>query len=317
MATDIVMTDKNTMLIGNTGFVGSNLAESYAFTNMYHSKNIKDAYGKNPDLLVYAGLRAEKFLANKDPQADLETIKEAIYNIEQIAPKQLVLISTVDVYKNPVNVEEDSIIDTKDLHAYGANRYYLEQWVSKTYENALIVRLPGLYGKNLKKNFLFDYIKRIPSMLSPEKYEELSKVSTIIPQNYTLQGNGFYKYNECMENNSLLKEEFLKLGFSALNFTDSRGRFQFYNLSNLWNHIQIALKENISILNIATAPLTVREIFYKLEQKDFINEVATTIPNYDFRTKYAAMFGGSDGYLFTADEVLDDIEKFIKEQIGE
>ena len=27
-----------------------------------------------------------------------------------------------------------------------------------------------------------------------------------------------------------LKEVFLNIGFSALNFTDNRGRFQFYNL---------------------------------------------------------------------------------------
>ena len=48
-------------LVGYTGFVGSNIYTSGEFDAVYNSKNIEEAFGTKPDLLVYAGLRAEKF----------------------------------------------------------------------------------------------------------------------------------------------------------------------------------------------------------------------------------------------------------------
>ena len=42
------------------------------------------------------------------------------------------------------------------------------------YPDALIIRLPGLYGLNIKKNFIYDYMNVIPFMLKQEKFEELS-----------------------------------------------------------------------------------------------------------------------------------------------
>ena len=55
------------ILVGHTGFVGSNLLESNAFDLCFNSKNITESFGLNPDVLVYSGVRAEKFLANKEP----------------------------------------------------------------------------------------------------------------------------------------------------------------------------------------------------------------------------------------------------------
>ena len=106
-------------LVGYTGFVGSNIYAAGDFDAVYNSKNIEDAYGTRPDLLVYAGLRAEKYLANHAPEQDMELIRQAEYNIEKIEPKKLVLISTVDVLKDPQGADENAVIDTEELHAYG------------------------------------------------------------------------------------------------------------------------------------------------------------------------------------------------------
>ena len=145
-------------LVGYTGFVGSNIYEAAGdkIDAVYNSKNIEEAFGTNPDLLIYAGLRAEKYLANNDPAKDMELILQAEDNITRINPKKLVLISTIDVFKNPKNVDENSEIDTENLHAYGFNRYQLELWVREKYPDTLIIRLPGLFGKNIKKNFIYD-----------------------------------------------------------------------------------------------------------------------------------------------------------------
>lgn len=302
------------ILVGYTGFVGSNLNLQRKFDKTFNSKNIENAFGTNPDLCVYAGVRAEKFLANKDPEKDLETIKDTIENIKKINPKKLVLISTIDVYKNPVKVDENSVIDTENLHAYGLNRYYLENWVAENIEDYHIIRLPGLFGRNLKKNFIYDLINLIPSMLNEAKYKELAEKSELISKHYISQENGFYKCAyKTEEERQLLKEAFDNIGFSALNFTDSRGVFQFYNLAYLWSHIEIAIKNNIRLLNLAVEPVSVSEIYKKVRGTDFINEVASVIPKYDFNTIYANNFGGKNGYIFDKQQSINDIYNFVKD----
>jgi hypothetical protein len=89
------------ILVGYTGFVGSNLITQCRFDKLYNSKNIFEAYNTNPDLCIYAGIRAEKYLANTNSEKDYELVLEAIGNIKKINPKRLVLISTIDVYKIP------------------------------------------------------------------------------------------------------------------------------------------------------------------------------------------------------------------------
>ena len=302
------------ILVGHTGFVGSNLLENTAFDLCFNSKNISESFGLNPDVLLYSGIRAEKFLANKEPENDFNIILNAIENIKKINPKQIVLISTVDVYPNPISVDENTEIDIEEVQPYGKNRLYLENWVASNFDDYLIVRLPGLFGKNIKKNFIFDLISVIPSMLNEAKYQELVSNSWIV-NNYTLQENGFYKLNN-IENSErkILKQQFLDVGFSALNFTDSRGRFQFYNLQHLWNDIQIAQKNNVKKLNLATEPIIVNEIYKAVYGKDFVNELNNPVPNYDFYTVHGQLFQNKGNYISTKQEVLQDIVNFIKSQ---
>ena len=302
------------VLVGHTGFVGSNLAESNSFNFCFNSQNIKDSFGLNPDLLIYSGVRAEKFLANKEPEKDFEIILEAIENIKKINPKQIVLISTVDVYPNPLAVDENTEIDLELVQPYGKNRLYLENWVASNFGDHLIVRLPGLFGKNIKKNFIFDLISVIPSMLNEVKYQELASYSWVV-NNYTLQENGFYKLNKIEESErKILKQQFLYVGFSALNFTDSRGVFQFYNLKNLWNDIQRAQENGVRKLNLATEPIVVNQIYKAVYGKDFVNELNNPVPNYDFYTIHGKLFQNQGNYIESKEKVLQDIVSFIKSQ---
>lgn len=299
------------ILVGYTGFVGSNIAAKHGFDRSFNSKNIEYAFGLNPDLCVYSGVRAEKFLANSDPDGDMDIINNAISNIKKINPKRLVLISTIDVYKNPNSADEDTAIDTDELQPYGLNRYCLEKWVSDNIKNRHIVRLPGLFGKNIKKNFIFDLINIIPSMLNEQKYSELSDKDELIKASYTKQDNGFYRLSCEEPQKKPLKEAFLKAGFSALNFTDSRGIFQFYNLANLWKHIEIIIENSLPLVNMAVEPVCVGEIYKNITGGDFINEVAKNPPMYDFKTKYSSLFGGKNGYITPKEDVLRDITDFV------
>lgn len=305
-------------LVGYTGFVGSNLAASHSFDGLYNSKNIELAYGKRPDLLVYAGVRAEMFLANHDPEADLANLRQAADNIARIAPKRLVLISTISVYNAPKGADEDTPIDRTKLSAYGANRRWLEEWAEAHVPDRLIVRLPALYGRNLKKNFLYDYIHYIPPMLTAAKRAELGAAEPLIAESYLPQGNGFYKCRpvEGMKREAL-KAAFKRTGFSALNFTDSRSRYQFYDLSHLWKHISRGLEMGLVRLNLATQPVSAGEVYQYLTGEKFFNELDKPVFDYDFRTKHAAAFGGADGYLEDRAQVLEGIRAFTAAQMEE
>lgn len=302
-------------LVGYTGFVGSNLYEAGEFDAVYNSKNIQEAFGTNPDLLVYAGVCAEKYLANNAPDKDLEQIKIAEDNISKINPKKLVLISTIDVFKNPLGVDENSIIDIEGLHAYGYNRYLLECWVRENYTDALIVRLPGLFGKNIKKNFIYDYINLIPSMLKEEKFIEFLEREPRLKDFYKKLDNGFYKVEVNDEKKEILKGIFRKLGFSALDFTDSRSRYQFYNLQRLWSDIGIALRADIRLWHAATEPVSAGELYKFLTGKNFVNELSGVPMNYDYKTIYSRLYGGKNGYICDKTCIMEDINCFVQGEI--
>ncbi len=304
------------VLVGHTGFVGSNLYKEGRFDAVYHSKNIEQAYGTKPDLLVYAGIRAEKYLADHAPENDRAQILAAQRNIEKIGPKKLVLISTIDVFKTAKNVDENAAITVEGLRPYGANRYQMELWVREKYPDALIIRLPGLFGKNIKKNFIYDFIHIIPSMLRPEKLAELSAFDPQLKYFYEQQENGFYKVHIADADKDNLKKKFRKLEFSALHFTDSRSSYQFYNLNRLWADMQTALKNGITLLHAAVQPVSAGELYTHLTGGKFVNELDAEPADYDFRTVHDALFGGKDGWLCTKEAVLREIKEFVEQYAG-
>lgn len=302
-------------LVGYTGFVGSNIAAKERFDYLYNSKNIIETFGTRPDLLVYAGVRAEMFLANNFPEKDFRQIQEAWENIVKTEPKQVVLISTISVYGERPCGDENTEIDESKLTAYGKNRLWLEKKVAENFPSHLIVRLPALYGKNLKKNFIYDYIHVIPAMLQKEKFEELYLQNAQLVNFYNLQVNGFYK---CRELNDSERKElvlfFKSVGFSALNFTDSRSIYQFYNLSYLWEHIKKALEFGVQKLNITTEPICVGELYEHLEGKPFVNELQKTPFTQNLRSRYAELFDGKNDYFFTKDFVKNNIKIFVQSE---
>jgi hypothetical protein len=71
--------------------------------------------------------------------------------------REFVLISTVDVYPDPASgADEATAIDPAANHAYGRHRLELEEWVTRRFPGARIVRLPALFGPGLRKNALYD-----------------------------------------------------------------------------------------------------------------------------------------------------------------
>src|SRR5687768_17147850 len=106
-------------LIGHTGFVGSNLARQTRFDATYNSSNIDTIAGEEFDLLVCSGVRAEKWIANANPEQDRAGIERLMSALKTVKAKQFILISTVDVFLTPIEVDESSVVETEKLHPYG------------------------------------------------------------------------------------------------------------------------------------------------------------------------------------------------------
>jgi len=145
-------------LIGYTGFVGTTLLKQRAFERRYRSTNINDIAGQEFNLVVCAGAPAQKWIANRDPEGDRKQIESLIKPLRTICCGQFILISTIDVFKTPVNVDEATVVEEVGLYPYGLHRRMLEQFVEQQFPDHLIVRLPGLVGPGLRKNVIFDFL---------------------------------------------------------------------------------------------------------------------------------------------------------------
>ena len=145
-------------LLGYTGFIGANLNEMFEFNDLYNSKNIKHIRNKKYDLIFSAANSGIKWKVNQDPEADFDNIKKFIEIIDSVSAKKFVLISSIDIYPNPYNVDEDTIVHENSKIPYGNNRLYLEKFVRKRFENHLIIRIPIIYGKYFRKNFIYDLL---------------------------------------------------------------------------------------------------------------------------------------------------------------
>lgn len=247
-------------LIGYSGFVGSNLTRQYQFHDLYRSTNIADIRRQSYDLIVCAGAPAQKWIANKQPESDIANLQGLMEHLQYVKANTFVLISTIDVYPQPVNGDEDCQIDISDLDPYGKHRYQLELFVREQFGSSThVMRLPGLFGDGLKKNFIYDLLNN-----------------------------------------------------NALDYTHCDSKFQFYDVSDLWQHIQVMLKYNITLLNMATEPVPTWQIAKRCFNIDFTNVTDRSPSNYDMRTKYAQLFGKPDSnYIYSSDEIYTRISGFI------
>jgi len=134
------------------------LLKQASFESLFRSTNIGEIGGNTFDTVVCAGASAQKWIANREPETDMEKIEGLIAHLKSMTCNTFVLISTVDVFKSPLGADEGATVDESGLHAYGLHRRLLEKFVEGHFPNHLIVRLPGLVGPGLRKNVIFDFL---------------------------------------------------------------------------------------------------------------------------------------------------------------
>ncbi len=159
-------------IIGHTGFVGTYIHRIYPDAYCFNSKNINEIKGQFFDLIFCCGISAVKWLANKEPIKDLANIN-SLYNIlEEVNCAKFILISTIDIYSTDCISNDEDIIQSQTIEAYGKNRFDFEQRINKLFKDrCVIIRLSALFGFGLKKNLIFDLIhNKTPIKLNPQSY---------------------------------------------------------------------------------------------------------------------------------------------------
>lgn len=146
-----------TGLVGYTGFVGSNLAASHSFDELFNSSNVQSIRGQSFDLLVTAANRADSHRINADPEGDWREIESLMGTLVQARVKKLVLISTVCVYPSGGRPDEHAPLRESGLTPYGRNRLRQERVLSDQFDT-VVLRLPQLFGRNMSKGIVYDLL---------------------------------------------------------------------------------------------------------------------------------------------------------------
>jgi hypothetical protein len=148
-------------LIGYTGFVGTNilLNNNINFDEFYNSKNIKYMQN-NYNIIYFAGLSGTQWYANKFHEKDLENVNFFIEKLKNVKCNKFILISTINVYPclNEQKNECDILQIENTIDYYGKHRLIFEKFVMDTYSDYNIIRLPCIFGKNMKKGVLYDLL---------------------------------------------------------------------------------------------------------------------------------------------------------------
>jgi nucleoside-diphosphate-sugar epimerase len=248
-----------TSLIGHSGFVGSNLIAQRSYDTHYRSTNIDLIRGKSFDHVVCSGVQAMKWWANLHPEDDKQGIQRLLGPLSEVKADRFTLISSIDVYPVPREVDEDSVIQREGHHAYGLHRLEVEDWIRARFPNVVVLRLPGLFGPGIKKNVIFDMI----------------------------HDNGLDKVHP-------------------------DGVFQYYDLRRLADDIDRAWELQIPLLNLSTAQLATSEIRERFFPSKQLGGTGPAPASYDMRSKYAYDWGGGEGYLYSKNQVLNDLEDWLK-----
>ena len=92
------------------------------------------------------------------------------------------------------------------------------------------------------------------------------------------------------------------------------GVFQYYDLRRLADDIDHAWSLGLETLNLSSAPLGTAEIRDRFFPGKELGGTGPAPASYDMRSKHAASWGGTDGYLLSRKTVLDDLGGWLSTQ---
>ncbi len=310
-------------LIGHSGFVGGNLLRQHRFDGLFNSTNVAEISGQSFNTLVCSAVPATMWLANNNPDADRANILDLFERLITVQADRFVLVSTIGVYKDASMPVDENTTDYQTELAYGRHRREFEQLVTEHFPSTLILRLPALFGLNLKKNFLFDILNPVPSFLKQEVFETVLDGVTASQKDLVLRSflkdetAGMWRFERTEYGLGVTGSElgtiFENAQLSAIQFTHCDSMFQFYGLNRLWQDIEQAQNADIDVLNLATEPLRAGDIYRALKGRKMTAQTAPIVMQ-DMRSCHSEHWSRDDGYLSGGDDIMSDLQVFFTAQ---
>lgn len=308
-----------TGLIGHTGFVGGALLRQTAFDVCYNSANIADIAGEAFGTLVCAAAPGSMIEANRAPERDAAQIDALIARLDSVRAERFVLISSIAVLADFAGGDDETTRAFQHDLAYGRHRRALEAFAEQRFPGSLIVRLPALFGAGLRKNFLFDLMNPVPSMLTEAKRNALVQaleggMADWLAELYTPDAaTGLLKLDRAALNadprRAGLEAALDALGATATQFHHRETTYQYYDTSRLWQDIGIALEAGLTHLHLAPEPLAAAAIHAALTGRP-MPETPARLHREDMRTAHAALWGAQGPYQFSAAATLGSLAAF-------
>ena len=245
------------------------------FSHLYNSKNIRleesiiRHHGIFCQYLKAYLVPAAKWMINQDPESDRATMNLFVDLLKTVTVKTFILISTIDVYgaqDHTGTLDEDSVPNPDNT--YGKHRYEFEILVRDIFPNCHVIRLPGLFGQGLKKNFINDLLKNY-------------RTSFILPNS----------------------------------------SFQWFDMSALHHYLDLAVDNNIPLINLFPSPIATSEILKCARLSGFVfDEPAEPEKKgacYNVKTKYGKLVQSQEpGYIYGVDQTFANLKSFfIQERI--
>lgn len=103
---------------------------------------------------------------------------------------------------------------------------------------------------------------------------------------------------------------------NTLDFTHKDTLLQWYNVEHLWKDIQIAIKNNIPLINFSTEPISAKDLAKYALDMNFDNVTEKPPLLFNILTRYGKYYGSDDGYIYHRKETLNEIKDLILEEKG-
>ncbi|MEO0419174.1 MAG: hypothetical protein AAF249_09935 [Pseudomonadota bacterium] len=310
-------------LIGYTGFVGSTLARQARFAALFNSANMAESAGQRFGTVVCAAAPGSMLEANTAPEQDRAKIHALIEQLSAITAERFILISSIAVLADFAGGYDESTSAFQTDLAYGRHRRELEAFVEDRFADHLIVRLPALFGEGLRKNFLFDLMNPVPSMLKADRFAELTaaldaNLAGLVEDLYSPDAaTGMLRLNRrglaADVRRRALEEAVTESGHSATQFHNPQTTYQYYEMAGLWSDIGVALDHGLTHLHLVAQPLAAARIHKALTGR-YMPETGARLHTEDMRTRHADLWGVEGPYQFSAGGTLDSLKAFYNDQ---
>jgi hypothetical protein len=104
------------------------------------------------------------------------------------------------------------------------------------------------------------------------------------------------------------------LNENNLHVVDSRGRFQFYPMVNLWPDIETALHQRLGLVHLTAEPITIEDVARRGFGREFRQTLQGTPAAYDMQSRHAALFGGGGRYQYDVRETIQAIRAYAQSE---